>query len=137
MKDADALVRETRKRLAGLARPASDHPASGGYGSRLRRLGLRALEIRAAARGLARECRDLPPREVVRVAQALVDGATLDGGQVGYLLLERHRGALAARVVREVTHKLVTGRKRPRGGRRAAIAQRRARPGPARRKAAR
>jgi hypothetical protein len=34
MKDADVRVREVQERLDGLAWPASDHPASGGHGSR-------------------------------------------------------------------------------------------------------
>ena len=80
MKDADARVCEVRDRLDGLTRPASDHPASGGHGSSLRRLGLRLPELHAVARGLARDCRALPPREVVRVAQELVDGRSFEGG---------------------------------------------------------
>ena len=93
MKAAAALVRGARDRLAGLARPASDHPASGGHGSRLRRLGLRVPELRAVARELARDCRALPPRETVRVAQGLVDGGTFEGGLVAFELLWRHRAA--------------------------------------------
>jgi 3-methyladenine DNA glycosylase AlkD len=102
MKDADALVRETRIRLARLARPASDHPASGGYGSRLQRLGLRAPELRAVARDLARECRALPPREVVRVAQGLVDGGIFEGGLAAFELLWRHPAAAERLTTRDL-----------------------------------
>ena len=102
MKDADALVRETRSRLAGLARPASDHPASGGYGSRLQRLGLRIPELRAVARDLARDCRALPAREVVRVAKGLVDGGTLEGGLAAFELLWRHHAAAATLTARDL-----------------------------------
>jgi 3-methyladenine DNA glycosylase AlkD len=100
MTAVDALVRETQGRLAGLARPASGHPASGGFGSGQRRLGLGTQELRAAARELARGCRALAPREVVRVALALATDGTFEGGLVACLLLERdHRaaGTLGAR----------------------------------------
>ena len=102
MKAAAALVRGARDRLAGLARPASDHPASGGHGSRLRRLGLRVPELRAVARELARDCRALPPREVVRVAQGLVDGRSFEGGLVAFELLWCHRAAAASLTARDL-----------------------------------
>jgi len=102
MKDADARAREVQERLDGLARPASSHPAAGGYGSRLRRLGLRLPELHAAARGLARECGALPPREVARVAQALVDGRSFEGGLVAFELLWRHRAAAATLTARDL-----------------------------------
>ena len=108
MKDAEARVREVRELLDGLARPASAHPASGGCGSRLRRLGLRLPELHAAARGLARGCSALPPREVVRVAQALVDGRSFEGGLVAFELLWRHRAAAATLTDRDLA-RLVRG----------------------------
>lgn len=97
-----ALARQTQARLEGLASRPSDHPASGGYGTRLRRLGLSAADLRAAARDLARECRDFDPRDVVRVAQALVDGGSFEGGLVAYLLLDRHRAAAASLGARDL-----------------------------------
>jgi len=102
MTDADARVRGVGERLDGLARPASGHPASGGYGSRLRRLGLRTAEVRAVARDLARDCRALPPREVVRVAQGLAGGGTFEGGLVAFELLGRHRAAAATLTRRDL-----------------------------------
>jgi len=108
MKDADALVRETQSRLAGLARPASSHPASGGYGSRLRRLGLRAPEVRAVARDLVRDCRALPAREVVRGAQGLVESGVFEGGLVAFELLWRHRVTAATLADRDLA-RLVRG----------------------------
>ena len=102
MKDADALVRETQSRLAGLARPASDHPVSGGHGSRLQRLGLRVPELRAVARDLARDCRALPPREVVRVAQGLVERKSFEGGLAAFELLWCHRAAAATLTARDL-----------------------------------
>ena len=103
MKHADALAREAESRLDGLARPPSDHPASGGHGSRLRRLGLRAAEIRAVSLDLARACRALAPREVVRVAQALVDGGRFECGVVAFDLLWRHRAAAASLTARDLS----------------------------------
>ena len=108
MKDADARVREVGERLDRLARPASAHPASGGYGSRLRRLGLRTAEVRAVARELERDCRALPAREVVRVAQGLVGGGRFEGGLVAFELLWRHRAAAATLTSRDLA-RLVRG----------------------------
>ncbi len=102
MARADALVRGTHERLDGLARRPSDHPASGGYGTRLRRLGLTGAEVHAAARDLARECRALEPRTVVAVAQALVDGGRFEGGIVAFELLWRHRAAAAGLTARDL-----------------------------------
>ena len=102
MTDADARARGVRERLDGLARPASAHPASGGYGSGLRRLGLRLPELHAEARRLARDCRALPAREVVRVARELVDGRTFEGGLVAFELLWRHRVAAASLTARDL-----------------------------------
>lgn len=102
MKDADARVREVRERLDRFARPASAHPASGGYGSRLRRLGLRTPEVRAVARDLARDCRELPAREVVRVAQGLVESEVFEGGLVAFELLWCHRAAAATLTARDL-----------------------------------
>jgi len=50
---------------------------------------------------------------------ALREAAKRDPAAV-QAFLARHRGVLAARVVREVTNKLTTGRKNPRGGAQAA-----------------
>jgi 3-methyladenine DNA glycosylase AlkD len=82
--------------LRSKARPPSDHPASGGYGSAFERLGLKAAEVEAVARGLAAALRARPPRDAVRVAHALAATRTLEGRQVAYLLLERSRAAAAA-----------------------------------------
>jgi 3-methyladenine DNA glycosylase AlkD len=102
MRTGDARVREAQARLDGLARPASGHPASGGYGSRLRRLGLRTAEVRAVARELARQCRTLPPRAVVAVGLGLVRRGTLEGGLVACELLSRHRAASASLTARDL-----------------------------------
>jgi 3-methyladenine DNA glycosylase AlkD len=101
--DVPALAREAHSRLEALARPAPDHPASGGYGSRLRRLGLRLPEVHAAARDLALACRAAPPRDVVGLAQRLVDGGTFEGGLVACDLLNRHRAGAAALGARDLT----------------------------------
>jgi 3-methyladenine DNA glycosylase AlkD len=102
MANVAALVRRAAARLEALARTPSDHPASGGYGTRLRRLGLKGAELHAAARELARDCRDLPARGVVRVAQALVDGETLEGAVLAGLLLDRHGAAAASLTARDL-----------------------------------
>ena len=108
MRNTDARVREVRERLDRLARPASAHPASGGYGSRLRRLGLRTTEVRAVARNLTRDCRALPAREVVRAAQGLVEGGVFEGGLVAFELLWHHRAAAATLTARDLA-RLVRG----------------------------
>jgi 3-methyladenine DNA glycosylase AlkD len=62
----------------------------------MERLGLTADECMTTARDLARWCRPLPPREVVRVALALVDTRVFDARQVAYLLLRHDLAAAAA-----------------------------------------
>ena len=82
--------------MRAIARPASAHAASGGWGSKLERLGLASGDILAASRVLAQRCRPLSPRGVVDVAFALVDSRTFDGRQLAYDLLRNHRAAAAA-----------------------------------------
>lgn len=84
------------------ARPASDHPASGGSGSAFERLGLKAAEVDAVARDAAARLRDRGPRDAVRVAHALAGSRTLDGRQVAYGLLARSRDAAAALTAADV-----------------------------------
>jgi len=91
-----ALAEEALDGLRGRARPASDHPASGGWGSKLERLGLTTGEVLAASRMLAQKCRALPARAVVDVAFALVESRTFDGRQVAYDLLRTQRAAAAS-----------------------------------------
>ena len=88
--------------LEALARPPSGHPASGGYGTRRRRLGLRAADLYGVARDITPAYRRLEPRQAVRVAQALVDGGTLEGGILAYALLDRHRGAAESLTARDL-----------------------------------
>ncbi len=82
--------------IRALARPASSHPASGGHGSRMERLGLTMPECHEIAEALYVRCKPWPGREVVRLAQALVDTRTFDARQVAYDVLGAHRGGLAA-----------------------------------------
>jgi 3-methyladenine DNA glycosylase AlkD len=61
----------------------------------MERLGLSTAECLAVSRPLARACRDRAPRDVVRVADALVASHVFDARQVAYDLLRRHRAAAA------------------------------------------
>ena len=96
------LARETLAAVRACARGAADHPASGGYGSSMERLGLRAEDVFGIARPLARRCKDLDARDVVRVAVALVESNVYDARQVAYDLLRRHRAAAAALTVTDL-----------------------------------
>ncbi len=91
-----AVAACAQARLRARARPPSDHPAAGGFGTRLERLGLTSAELTEGARALARECRPLGARATVRVARALVRGGTFEGGLLACLLLERHPAAAAS-----------------------------------------
>ncbi len=82
--------------LRAMARPPSDHPASGGWGSRMERLGLTTDECLSTAKDVQRHCGGLPPREVVAVALALVETRVFDARQVAYNLLRLHAGAARA-----------------------------------------
>jgi len=56
--------------LRAMARPPSDHPASGGWGTRMERLGLTTDECLSTAKEVQRHCGGLSGREVVAVAVA-------------------------------------------------------------------
>lgn len=63
--------------------------------SNLTTLGVTAPEIRRIHAELCRRIRGAAPEEIKALARALVDAGTLEGRQVGYLLLDKHRKVLA------------------------------------------
>lgn len=69
---------------------------SGGYApSRLRTLGVPVPAMRQVVRQFAAELADRPPAAVLAVADALVEGGTSEGRQVGYELVARRPDAMA------------------------------------------
>ena len=82
--------------LRAIAREPSQHPASGGFGTRMERLGLTAAEIYEISDATLARIRSWPGRETIRLAIALVDSRGFDARQVAYDLLWRQRGALEA-----------------------------------------
>ena len=62
----------------------------------MERLGLTMPECHDAAHALQARCKRWPGRDVVRLAQALVDSRTFDARQVAYDLLGGHRAALGS-----------------------------------------
>ncbi len=62
----------------------------------MERLGLTMPECHDAATALLARCKRWPGREVVRLAQALVDSRTFDGRMVAYDVLGGHRAALGS-----------------------------------------
>jgi 3-methyladenine DNA glycosylase AlkD len=62
----------------------------------MRVYGASSASMHAIVRSLHRETKTSEPAEVIAVARALVDGGTMEGRLVGYLLVERDRRALAA-----------------------------------------
>jgi 3-methyladenine DNA glycosylase AlkD len=63
--------------------------------SKLTTLGVKSQDIRRIHAELCRRVRGAPPEEIKALATALVQGGTLEGRQIGYLLLDKHRAALA------------------------------------------
>ncbi len=63
--------------------------------SELTTLGVKSPDIRRIHAELCRRVRGASPGEIKALATALVRGGTLEGRQVGYLLLDKHRDALA------------------------------------------
>jgi 3-methyladenine DNA glycosylase AlkD len=92
------IVDEALIALRATARTPSDHPASGGWGTRMERLGLTTDECLSIAKEVQRHCGPLAPRDVVAVALALVESRVFDARQVAYNLLRLH--AAAARSLR-------------------------------------
>lgn len=90
------IAREALAEVRAHARAFTDHPAAGGFGSRMERLGLRMADVNAIARSLAKRLRDASPRDVLAVADALVDSNGFDARMVAYDLASRHRAAMAA-----------------------------------------
>lgn len=62
----------------------------------MERLGLTMPECHDAAAVLLARCKRWPGRDVVRLAQALVDSRTFDGRMVAYDVLGAHRAALGS-----------------------------------------
>ena len=83
----------TMEALRAIARTPSEHPASGGYGTRMERLGLTTDECLSAAKDTVRRCGGLTAREIVAVAMELVDTRVFDARQVAYNVLRLHPGA--------------------------------------------
>jgi len=90
------VARDALAEVRSRSRAFTDHPAAGGYGSRMERLGLRMGEVNAIARSLAKRLRDASPRDVLAVAGALVDSNGFDARMVAYDLVRRHRATMAA-----------------------------------------
>ncbi len=90
------IARDALAEVRARARAFTDHPAAGGFGSRMERLGLRMGEVNAIARALAKRLRDASPRDVLAVADALVASNGFDARMVAYDLVRRHRATMAA-----------------------------------------
>lgn len=93
MHSPEDIASEAMIALRATSRPASDHPASAGWGSRMERLGLTTDECLSIAKEVQRHCGGFPPRAIVAVALALVETRVFDARQVAYNLLRLHAGA--------------------------------------------
>lgn len=90
------VARAIRSALEQHVNPARRAFLEGGYAaSGLRILGVAVPDLRAVVRRFSRELKDAPPRDVLAVAQALVDDGTMEGRQAGYELVGRRRDTMA------------------------------------------
>ena len=92
---AGALAESALASLRAQRREPSDHPASGGHGTVLERLGLMVPELREVTRRTAREAKSMTAPQVLALVRRLVGSGTFEGRQVGYEILGRRRDARA------------------------------------------
>jgi len=89
-------VREVQARLRAAADPDRAEHSAGYTPTAMKLLGVPVPACRAIAREIAKERKGAPPEQVIELAQQLVDTGGFDARQVGYLVFERHKPALAA-----------------------------------------
>ncbi len=93
---------EIDARLREASNPERKAFTEGYFPSALENLGVAVPEIRRVVRDLKKRFKGAPGAAVCDVAQAIVDRGTLEGRNVGYLLLNEHRGAVEALDLRRV-----------------------------------
>ena len=96
------IAAEVRVRLDAMAAPDRREFMARSCPSALETLGVKAPDIRRVVADLSRQLHGAQVGEIKTLAQALVADGTLEGRQVGYLLLDKHRKVLAALTLDEV-----------------------------------
>ncbi|MHC4512859.1 MAG: DNA alkylation repair protein [Planctomycetota bacterium] len=94
--DSTAIVREVHRRLRACGKVARRLIAKSYIPTTMKVFGATVPDLRAVVRDLSKQLRKAEPGDVIRTAQALVDGGSLEGRQVGYEILSHHQGAMAA-----------------------------------------
>lgn len=100
--DPDAIVRDVHSRLRACGKAERRAVARSYFPTAMKVLGVTVPDLRAVVRDLSRHLKDVEPRDVIRTAQALVDSGSMEGRQVGYEILSRHKGAMAAVTTRNL-----------------------------------
>jgi 3-methyladenine DNA glycosylase AlkD len=96
MIDVAALSNEIHARLRTHANPERQRIAVTYFPTAMEVIGVSVPELRAVVREVARQLRNAPPEDVLRLADAIIDAGTFEGRQVAYEIIYRHRGAMAA-----------------------------------------
>jgi hypothetical protein len=94
--EREALARQSELELAQLGFAKTRELSTEYYGTQLIPLGVTVPRLRGVVRAHAKALKEVDARDVIALAQALVDGRTMDGRQVGYELVEAHPSALEA-----------------------------------------
>jgi 3-methyladenine DNA glycosylase AlkD len=95
MADVEALARDATKRLEAAGSPARTAVLTGGYApTELRVFGASNPDARAVTGHLAKQLRGAAEKDVLALVERLVEGRTMEGRFVAYLLLARHKKLL-------------------------------------------
>jgi 3-methyladenine DNA glycosylase AlkD len=93
--DVTAIVRDVHRRLRAHGKAERRAIAKSYFPTAMKVFGVTVPDLRHVVRDLGKQLKKVDPETVIRTAQALVDGGSMEGRQVGYEILSRHRDAMA------------------------------------------
>jgi len=96
MSDIQQQVAEILAALEAVAVPERATQSQKVAPSAQRMMGVRAPELRPIVRDWTRRLRRAPPQQVLTLALALAQGESFEGRIVGYMVLAKHKAALAS-----------------------------------------
>jgi len=109
MPDVQKIVRDVHRRLRACGNAERRAVAKSYFPTAMSVFGVTVPDLRTVVRDLGGQLEEVAPEETIRIAQALVDGGSMEGRQVAYEVLARHKGAMAAVKSRTCLEKLGEG----------------------------
>jgi 3-methyladenine DNA glycosylase AlkD len=97
-----SVVKQVRQQLAAHSDPQRQQHAVTYFPTAMQVLGVPVPALREVAKELAKSAKSAPAAEVLALCRALISDGTMEGRQVAYELLERHRPAALALGEREL-----------------------------------